>query len=139
VSITVWRMAPDDAAAFARIAEGVFDQPIDPVRLRDYLATPGHLLVLAFDGDLIVGQCAGVLHRHPDKVTELYIDEVGTGDNYLRRGVASLMLGELFAWGRELGCAEAWLGTELDNEAANGFYRRWGGAEDTIKYYEFKL
>lgn len=61
MSITVRRIGTDDAAAFARIADGVFDQPIDPDRLRDYLATPGHLLVLAFDGDLIVGQCAGVL------------------------------------------------------------------------------
>jgi aminoglycoside 6'-N-acetyltransferase I len=96
-------------------------------------------MVLALDGHLVVGQCAGVLHHHPDKVSELYVDEVGTATSHLRQGIATAMLAELFAWGRELGCAEAWLGTELDNDAANGLYRRFGGAKDTIKYYQFKL
>jgi aminoglycoside 6'-N-acetyltransferase I len=85
------------------------------------------------------GNAPGVVHHHPDKVSELYVDEVGTGSDYLRQGIATSMLTELFAWARELGCKEAWLGTELDNEAANGLYRRMGGDEDTIKYYEFKL
>jgi len=38
-----------------------------------------------------------------------------------------------------LGCSEAWLGTELDNTAANALYRSLGGKEQTIKYYEFDL
>ena len=139
MSITCRRVGPDDAALLARIADDVFDEPVRPDRLAAYLAAPGHLMVLAFDGDLVVGQCAGVVHHHPDKVSELYIDEVGTASAYLRQGIATSMLAELFAWGRELGCVEAWLGTELDNYAANGLYRRFEGEEDTIKYYEFKL
>ena len=75
----------------------------------------------------------------PDKVTELYVDEVGVATSHLRQGIATAMLTELFTWAREHGCEEAWLGTERDNTAANGLYRRFGGAEDTIKYYEFKL
>ncbi|WDR01722.1 GNAT family N-acetyltransferase [Devosia algicola] len=88
---------------------------------------------------LVVGQCVGVLHHHPDKVTELFVDEVGTADAYLRRGIASAMMAELMIWGREHGCEDAWLGTELDNDAANGLYRSLDAKEDTIKYYEFKL
>ena len=139
MSITCRRVGPDDAALLARFADDVCDEPVRPDRLVAYLAAPGHLMVLAFDGDLVVGQCAGVVHHHPDKVSELYIDEVGTASAYLRQGIATSMLAELFAWGRELGCVEAWLGTELDNDAANGLYRRFEGEEDTIKYYEFKL
>ncbi|WP_193337770.1 GNAT family N-acetyltransferase [Devosia beringensis] len=134
----VHRVSAGDAALFSSVAD-VFDEPIDPARLARYLDAPGHLMVVALDGDLVVGQCAGVLHHHPDKVSELYIDEVGTATSHLRQGVATAMLTELFVWGRELGCADAWLGTELDNDAANGLYRRFDGAEDTIKYYEFKL
>ena len=139
MAIVVKRITADDSGLFANIAADVFDEPIHPERLSSYLSAPGHLMVLALDGTLVVGQCAGVVHRHPDKVAELYVDEVGTATAYLRQGIATAMLTELFAWGRELGCAEAWLGTELDNTAANGLYRRFDGAEDTIKYYEFKL
>lgn len=137
--ITIRRITAADIALFGNIAEDVFDEPVVPERLAAYLAEPGHIMVLAFDGPLVVGQCVGVVHRHPDKVAELYVDEVGTATAYLRQGIATRMLTELFAWGRELGCAEAWLGTELDNDAANALYRNFRGEEDTIKYYEFKL
>ena len=140
MSVTVRRLQPGDEALFQSIAPEVFDEPIHAGRMHDYLRTPGHLMVLAFDGDLVVGQCAGVLHRHPDKATELYIDEVGTASTHLRQGIATLMMDELFAWGRELGCEEAWLGTETDNEPAKALYRRYKPAEDNvIQYFLFDL
>ena len=138
--VEVRRIGSADEAAFDRIAPEVFDEAVDPARLRAYLTTPGHLLVLAFDGDLAVGQCAGVVHRHPDKPTELYVDEVGTASSHRRQGIARAMLDALFEWGRELGCTEAWLGTELDNEAANALYRSHRPIEDeAIRYYLFRL
>jgi ribosomal protein S18 acetylase RimI-like enzyme len=133
------RLRPGDEALLDRVAPDVFDEPVRPDRLRSYLASPGHLMILALDGDLVVGQCAGVIHAHPDKATELYVDEVGTATSHLRQGVATAMMGELFAWGRELGCEEAWLGTELDNAAANGLYQAFGGGAITMRYYEFDL
>ena len=136
---TVQRLRPGDESRFTRIAPDVFDEPIDPARLRAYLHTPGHMMVLAFEGDLVVGQCAGVIHRHPDKPTELYVDEVGTASTHRRQGIARAMLGELFAWGREFGCEEAWLGTEIDNVEANGLYRKVGGKGEQMVYYEFRL
>jgi len=137
---TVRRMQPDDAAQFQSIAPDVFDEPVRPDRLAAYLRSPGHLMVLAFEGGRVVGQCAGVLHRHPDKPTELYIDEVGTASTHRRRGIARQMMDELFAWGRELGCEEAWLGTETDNEPAKALYRRYRPTEDeVIQYFLFDL
>ena len=137
---TVRRMRAGDEALLRSIAPEVFDEPIDPQRLRDYLGAPGHLMVLAFEGELVVGQCAGVLHRHPDKPTELYVDEVGTASTHRRQGIARQMMDELFAWGRELGCTEAWLGTETDNEPAKALYRRYRPVEDeTIQYFLFEL
>ena len=140
MAFTVRRIAQSDTAAFAKIGLDVFDEPVDAARLAAYLATPGHLMVLAFDGDLVVGQCAGVIHRHPDKATELYVDEVGTASTHLRQGIATAMMDEMFAWGRELGCTEAWLGTELDNDAANALYRGMRPSEDSaIQFYLFPL
>ena len=134
------RMAAGDETALQRVAPDVFDEPVDSKRLNDYLRTPGHLMLLAFDGDLVVGQCAAVIHRHPDKPTELYVDEVGTASTHRRQGIARMMLTELFAWGRELGCDEAWLGTEFDNVEANTLYRDLTPIEDDgIQFYLFKL
>lgn len=140
MGIAVRRMQPGDETLFQSIAPGVFDEPINNERLHAYLRETGHIMVLAFEGDLVVGQCAGVIHRHPDKTTELYVDEVGTASTHLRRGIARMMMDELFAWGRELGCTEAWLGTETDNEPAKALYRRYRPTEDeTIQYFLFDL
>ena len=137
---TLKRMTAGDETLFQRVAPDVFDEPIHPQRLHDYLRSPGHIMLLAFKDDLVVGQCAGVVHRHPDKSTELYVDEVGTASTHRRQGIARAMLAELFAWGRELGCEEAWLGTEFDNIEANALYRGFTPVEDDgIQFYLFKL
>ncbi len=139
MTIHLKRMQPGDDLDFSEIATDVFDEPIHPERLEAYLAEPGHLMILAFDGERVVGQCAAVIHRHPDKVTELYIDEVGTASTHLRQGIATRLVEAMFSWGRELGCREAWLGTELDNDAANALYRKVGGSGEKMVYYEFEL
>ena len=95
---TLRRMTAGNEPSFAQIAPEVFDEPIDAPRLRDYLRTQGHMMVLAFEGEVVVGQCAGVLHRHPDKPTELYVDEVGTASTHRRQGIARAMMDELFHW-----------------------------------------
>jgi aminoglycoside 6'-N-acetyltransferase I len=137
--VELQRVTSDDIALFDRIADDVFDEPIEPERLRHYLDEPGHLMILAIDGGVVVGQCAAVVHRHPDKVTELYIDELGTAPSRQREGIGRAMIDAMFDWGRELGCKESWLGTELDNVAANALYRGIDGRSDTMAYYEFKL
>ena len=140
MTFTIERLSTTDAALLAHVAPDVFDLPVDAERLAAYLTAPGHIMVVALEDDLIVGQCAGVIHRHPDKPTELYVDEVGTASTHRRQGIAEAMLNELFSWGRELGCAEAWLGTELDNTAANALYRKRAPIEDeAMQYYLFTL
>jgi len=139
MAIAYRRMCPGDDLAFLNVAADVFDEPVHAQRLAAYLVEPGHLMVLAFDGELVVGQCSAVIHRHPDKVDELYVDEVGTASTHLRQGIATRMVEMMFDWGRELGCREAWLGTELDNVEANGLYNKLGGKAEHMHYYEFKL
>jgi ribosomal protein S18 acetylase RimI-like enzyme len=139
MAIELKRMQPGDELEFSEIAPEVFDHPIHPAHLETYLLEPGHLMILAFDDDLVVGQCAAVIHRHPDQVAELYVDEVGTASTHRHQGIATRMVEAMFNWGRELGCREAWLGTELDNIEANGLYRKLRGKHEQIAYYEFEL
>ena len=77
MDVVIRRLMPHDAAILDRIAVDVFDEPVDRTRLAAYLTEPGHFMFVATTGGEVVGQCAAVIHRHPDKVTELYIDEVG--------------------------------------------------------------
>ena len=137
--VEIKRMQPGDELDFAQVGTDVFDEPIHPERLEAYLLEPGHLMLLALDNGMVVGQCAAVIHRHPDKVTELYVDEVGTASTHRRQGIATRLVEAMFAWGRELGCREAWLGTELDNLEANGLYAKAGGKGEKMVYYEFEL
>jgi aminoglycoside 6'-N-acetyltransferase I len=121
--VIIRRLAPSDADLFDRVDPDVFDVPVRPDRIAAYLAEPNHMMILALADGLVVGQCAAVVHRHPDKVAELYIDEVGTASGWRRQGIGRRMMAEMIAWGRERGCGEAWVGTETDNEAALELYR----------------
>jgi ribosomal protein S18 acetylase RimI-like enzyme len=116
------RLYPGDDALVMRVAEDVFDEPVRPDRLAAYLRESGHFMIVALADGVVVGQCAAVIHRHPDKVSELYIDEVGVSPAFQRQGIARKMLDAMFAIGRENGCEEAWVGTEPDNGAARALY-----------------
>ncbi|CCV04413.1 Aminoglycoside 6'-N-acetyltransferase [Mesorhizobium metallidurans STM 2683] len=132
------RLEAGDDALVKRLAEDVFDEPVRPDRLAAYLASAGHLMIVALADGVIVGQCAAVIHRHPDKATELYIDEVGVAPAFQRQGIGRKMLDAIFALGRELGCEEAWVGTEPDNGPARALYESrkepHGPAEDFVMY-----
>ena len=120
----ILRLSPGGAAVLDRVADEVFDEPVRPERLAAYLAEPGHVMLVAIVGRIVVGQCAAVVHRHPDKVTELYIDEVGVAPAFQRKGIGIALVEQMLAVGRELGCGEAWVGTEPDNLPARALYER---------------
>lgn len=115
MNVEIRRLHPGDDALVMRLADEVFDEPVRPERLAAYLASPGHFMIVAIVDEIVEAQCAAVIHRHPDKVTELYIDEVGVAPPFHRQGIARRMLDAMFAIGREHGCEEAWVGTEPDN------------------------
>jgi ribosomal protein S18 acetylase RimI-like enzyme len=140
VSLRYRLLGPRDAGLLDRVAEEVFDEPIRPDRLRAYLADPATLLLVALDGDLVVGQCAAVLHRHPDKPPELYVDELGVSPAWQRRGIGRELMRRILDEGRARGCEEAWLGTEPDNAAANALYAGLRGSPvETFHLYHYDL
>jgi ribosomal protein S18 acetylase RimI-like enzyme len=96
-------------------------------------------MIVALAGDEVVAQCAAVIHRHPDKPTELYIDEVGAAPAFQRQGIARQLLDEMFALGKALGCEEAWVGTEHDNHPARRLYASRGAEAEPYVMYVFQL
>ncbi|MBZ9820197.1 GNAT family N-acetyltransferase [Mesorhizobium sp. CA4] len=138
MNVEIRRLHPGDDAVVMRVAEEVFDETVQPDRLAAYLNSPGHFMIVAMVDGIVVGQCAAVIHRHPDKVSELYLDEVGVAPPFQRQGIARRMLDAMFEVGREHGCEEAWVGTEPDNEPARALYETrkepHGKAEDFVMY-----
>jgi ribosomal protein S18 acetylase RimI-like enzyme len=140
MTVEIRTVQSGDKVLFGKIADEVFDNPIDAAVLSRYLATPGHHLVVAIADGQIVGQVSAVTHRHPDlRPMELYVDEVGVSPAYQRRKIATLMLEQMFALGRAEGCVEAWLATEPDNEAARALYQPMAQPVEDVVMYVFKL
>lgn len=120
-----------DLAVLDKVADGVFDERVDPALWAEFLADPRHHLVVALDAAVVVGFASGVHYVHPDKPPQLWINEVGVAPTHQRQGVARALLDVLLGVGRRLGCSEAWVATDEDNVAARATYRSAGGEETT--------
>lgn len=134
-------LGKDESGALAKTAPDVFDDPVDARWSAEFLADPRHHLAVALDGDTVVGMASGVHYVHPDKPPELWVNEVGVAPTQRGEGVGKRLLQALFAHGRELGCAEAWVLTEKPNTAARRLYASVGGREDAeaVVYVTFSL
>ncbi len=120
-------LGPHDAAVLDDIAPDVFDNPIVPAATKSFLDDPRHHVVVALDGEVVVGFVSSVHYVHPDKACpELWINEVGVAPNYHRRGIGRLLIERTVELARELGCREAWVLTDETNEAGNGLYASTG-------------
>lgn len=53
----------------------------------------------------------------------LYVDEIDVCVDQRRKGVAKLIMQKLLQIANDSGCEELWLGTEIDNQAANALYK----------------
>ena len=129
----------DEATVLERVAAGVFDSPIDPEWTAEFLGDPRHHLAVAIEDGTVVGMASGVHYVHPDKPPELWVNEVGVAPAYQRRGIGRRLVRTLFERARELGCAEAWLGTETTNTAARRLYAAVGGKETAMILVSFDL
>ncbi len=124
-----------------RIAPDVFDGPIDAVQLAAFVADPRHLMVLAVDGDTVVGMLSAVEYLHPDKAPQLWINEVGVTPARRRVGIGRSLIARVLEVAKARGCVGAWLGTESDNIAAQRCYEGVpdGKPAEACLFYEWPL
>lgn len=130
-----------DDAVLRRVAEGVFDNPVDPALTAEFLADPRHHMAVALENGVVVGFASGVHYLHPDKPTELWVNEVAVAPSHHKRGVGKKVLAALLAEGRLKGAGQAWVLTDRTNTAARALYGSCGGkdAEGDIVMPEFTL
>ncbi len=138
-------MARTDGVEFVRISQGnahilqvvaddVFDDEIDTTLL-DASFRNGQLLVVATHNGSVVGQIQAMIQRHLDGPPQLYIDNLGVSPMHQRRGIARGLVHEATAWSNEFGCEEAWIVTDLDNDAANALYVALGARQSIVALY----
>jgi ribosomal protein S18 acetylase RimI-like enzyme len=139
MSIDVRLLGPDDLGVLDRIADGVFDCPVQADWAGAFLADARHHLLVAVEDGVVVGMVSAVDYVHPDKPPQLWINEIGVAPSHQRRGIGRRLLDAVVAHGRTLGCTEAWLGTEEDNEAARRLYTAAGGEAEPFVLYSFAL
>ena len=126
------RITAQDLDLLLAVSPGLFDHPIRPDQARAFLDNPLNHLFLAFDGDLAVGMVSATVLLHPDKPPALFINEVGTRESHRRRGIATALMAAMLEHGRAIGCQGIWLGTEPDNTAALGLYRKLRASEEAF-------
>jgi pimeloyl-ACP methyl ester carboxylesterase/GNAT superfamily N-acetyltransferase len=113
-----------DAETLGRGAE-LFDSPPVPAFVSRFLASPGHHLLYAWDDfDRAIGFVSGMELTHPDKGTEMYMDELGVVEDARHHGVATSLVEALLAVAKDAGCNGMWGVTDSDNIGAIATYRR---------------
>jgi aminoglycoside 6'-N-acetyltransferase I len=137
--IIIKRLQVGDEKLLERVAEDVFDDAIDPHYLTSYLAEGNHFMIVAIHETEVVGQIRAVIHKHPDRPHELYIDNLGVTPKRQRQGIATRLLDAMLELGNQNGCKEAWLATESNNTQAQGFYNTYGVQPEGMVFYLFKL
>lgn len=134
-------LGPADLPLLLDVAPDVFDRPVDQRWAAEFLGDPRHHLAVAIDDDRIVGMASAVHYLHPDKPTELWINEVGVAASHRGLGLGTALMQALLAHGHGLGATQAWVLTERSNAAAMRLYAAVGGLEspDDVVMFEFEL
>jgi ribosomal protein S18 acetylase RimI-like enzyme len=117
-----------DIAVLDHVVDGVFDGPVVPSLAAEFLADDRHYICVAIEDGLVIGFASAVRYVHPDKPSEMWINEVGVSPRFQRRGIGKAMISRLLTEAQTNGCREAWVLTDDDNTAARALYRSAGGS-----------
>ena len=128
-------LGPEDAHVLENVADDVFDHAVEPRLAMEFLSDPRHHIVVAIDDGVVVGMVTAVHYVHPDKLPQLFLNELGVAGSHRRRGIARRLMNEMLEHAGSLGCTEAWVGTETDNIAARSLYETLSNAEEQFVLY----
>jgi ribosomal protein S18 acetylase RimI-like enzyme len=138
--VQVRRVQPGDEDEVARF-EAAFDYGVSWEETTRFLTDERHHLLLGYLDDQPAGFVSAVEVFHPDKRSELFLNEIAVVEQARRQGVGRALIEELKRLGHELECSKMWVLTDEDNAAAMTLYRSAGGVRDgnLQVMYEFDL
>jgi ribosomal protein S18 acetylase RimI-like enzyme len=127
MTMHIRRLGPGDDQVVHDAAH-LFDHAPQPGATQRVLEDPTHhLLVAQDDRGQPVGFVSAVEITHPDKGTDMFVNELGVDAKVRGRGIGGQLVDAILDVARECGCRGAWVLTEEDNAAALGTYRSRGG------------
>jgi len=136
LKINIIRINAKNKDILLQIDEEIFDEKVKTNLLSEYVDENNHILLVAIHNNLVIGQVLGVVHKHPNKKTELYIDDLAVSEKLQRKGIATKLLNELYLIGKRKGCKEIWVATEPKNTVALKFYKSMKLSKRTVIVFE---
>lgn len=136
--VTVRRLGPGDEREVERFA-AAFDGPGRPEQIAAFLRDARHHLIVSYVDGEPAGFVSATEILQPDKLPELFLNELGVAEPMRRRGAATAMMAELERLGGEVGCVAIWVLTDEDNPAAMATYAKSGATWDGRRHIMFEL
>ena len=121
-------LGPDDHALVTQ-AQGLFDNPPIADQTRAFLASDRDFLWFAILDEQPVGFVSATSVLHPDKLPNLFVNELETRDGFRRRGIATRLMRTVQGYGKAHDLWPIWLAAEGDDAQAIAFYRSLGDME----------
>jgi len=97
--------------------------------LKTHLAVRENIFCVAYYENIFAGMASASIRTKPDGDKWLYIDEVDVCKDMLRKQVGTSLMKFLLDYAKTNNCAESWLGTEVENVAANSLYNSLNPSE----------
>ncbi len=91
--------------------------------LSRFINNSDSIFLVAYLEERFSGMASAIVLDRPNGDVWLYIDEIDVCENMHRKGVATGMMKQLFLLANVYECDEVWLGSEIENVAANELYK----------------
>jgi ribosomal protein S18 acetylase RimI-like enzyme len=132
MEIAVRRIRPGNEAEVMARPE-LFDDPPSLEAVRALLAEERDYLLFAYLDGRPAGMARAVELLRPDTLRrQMFLYEIGTIEEFQRRGVARALIEELLRISRERDCVEMFVLTGEANDAAMALYRSTGGVRENM-------
>ena len=103
--------------------------------LMELLASPEFVLLIAREGDAVLGGLAAyVLRKFEQPRREIYIYDLAVVEHRRRQGVATALIGELRRIAREIGAYVIFVQADYGDDPAVALYTRLGAREDVMHF-----
>jgi ribosomal protein S18 acetylase RimI-like enzyme len=112
-------------------------RPPDMLELEELVATPGTNLIVARDGDAVLGMLTLIVYRVPTGI-RAWIHDVVVDESARGRGVGDALTREALRLAEEAGAISIELTTRQEREAANRLYRRLGFEQRETNVYVWR-
>jgi ribosomal protein S18 acetylase RimI-like enzyme len=112
-------------------------RPPGIVELVELVATPGTNLIVARDGDAVLGMLTLIVYRVPTGI-RAWIHDVVVDESARGRGVGEALAREALRTAEDAGAISVELTTRQEREAANRLYRRLGFEQRETNVYVWR-